>query len=478
MKNRKLITIILGFGILYALISIVNHYLFRTYALDLGAYSNALYDYSHLSWNDSTVFKSNPENLLADHFDLYLILFAPLSLIFKTYTLLIVQIVFILFGGLGIYKYINYINNNERLAILATLFFFLFYGIYSALASDYHSNVIGACMVPWFFYFLKKKNLLKTILILVFILIGKENMSLWMAFICLGLIFEYRKEVYWRNFLAVCVAFCLFYFFMVTAVIMPSISNASAYPHFHYSALGSSYSEALTHIISHPIDSFVMFFTNHTSAPQGEYLKLELFIFLILSGLPILIKKPQYLLMLLPIFGQKLFHDNISMWGIHSQYSIEFAPILAIGIFVVLGEVKHLKLRNISSYVVIVLCLACTIRIMDSTLYLNDKSKIRVYQKSHFEREYPTSEIRKKLNEIPENAIVSAQSPFVSQLAYRDNIYEFPIVKDAEYLVYSIYEDTYPLNEERFEEEINKINASNEWQKECDQDGFVILKKR
>ena len=67
------------------------------------AYTNALYDYSHLNWNDSTVFKSGAENLLADHFDLYLILFAPLSLIFKTYTLLIVQIVFILIGGMGIY---------------------------------------------------------------------------------------------------------------------------------------------------------------------------------------------------------------------------------------------------------------------------------------------------------------------------------------------------------------------------------------
>ena len=452
--------------------------MFRTYALDPGAYTNALYDYSHLNWNDSTVFKRGAENLLADHFDLYLILFAPLSLIFKTYTLLIVQIVFILIGGMGIYKYLAYSLNKEKLAIRATLFFFLFYGVYSALASDYHSNVIGACMVPWFFYFLKKKNLLKTILILVFILIGKENMSLWMAFICLGLIYEYRKEVYWRNFLAVCFVFCLCYFFIITALVMPRISNASAYPHFHYSALGSSYGEALVHIISHPADSFVMFFTNHTNAQQGDYLKLELFIFLILSGLPILIKKPQYLLMLLPIFGQKLFHENIAMWGIHSQYSIEFAPILAIGIFVILGEMKNLKMQTISSYAVIVLCLICTIRIMDSTLYLNDKSKIRVYQKTHYERGYPTAEIRKKLNEIPENAIVSAQSPFVSQLAYRDKIYEFPIVKDAEYLVYSIYEDTYPLNEQSFEREINKITASNEWLKEWDQDGFIILKKR
>tara|TARA_B110000037_G_scaffold188288_1_gene219543 strand:- start:66610 stop:66882 length:273 start_codon:yes stop_codon:yes gene_type:complete len=59
---------------------------------------------------------------------------------------------------MGIYKYLAYSLNKEKLAIRATLFFFLFYGVYSALASDNHNNLIGACMVLWFFYFLKKKN--------------------------------------------------------------------------------------------------------------------------------------------------------------------------------------------------------------------------------------------------------------------------------------------------------------------------------
>ncbi|MFQ3336493.1 MAG: hypothetical protein ACI9E3_000500, partial [Flavobacteriales bacterium] len=32
-KNKKLTIILFGFGILYSLISLVNHYLLRTYAL-------------------------------------------------------------------------------------------------------------------------------------------------------------------------------------------------------------------------------------------------------------------------------------------------------------------------------------------------------------------------------------------------------------------------------------------------------------
>ncbi|MBD79048.1 MAG: hypothetical protein CL840_09030 [Crocinitomicaceae bacterium] len=96
---------ILVFGAIYCLISLTNHYNFRTSALDLGLYTNALYDYVHFQWNDSSVFKMYNENLLADHFDLYLILFSPLSLLFGTYTLLVVQIIALLIGGIGAYRF-------------------------------------------------------------------------------------------------------------------------------------------------------------------------------------------------------------------------------------------------------------------------------------------------------------------------------------------------------------------------------------
>ncbi|MBE9492615.1 MAG: DUF2079 domain-containing protein, partial [Bacteroidetes bacterium] len=156
--NSQLIIIIAFFAIIYSLISLINHYNFRTYALDLGLYTNALYDYIHFKWNDSCVFKVISENLLADHFDLYLIIFSPLSLIFGSYTLLIVQITAILIGGIGVYKYFSIIQSNNNLSLFATIYFYLFFGIFSAVSYDYHSNVIAAMIVPWFFYYFRLKN--------------------------------------------------------------------------------------------------------------------------------------------------------------------------------------------------------------------------------------------------------------------------------------------------------------------------------
>ena len=87
-KRNKAITLATVFtvaGVLYALISLVNHYLFKTYALDLGLYTHAMYDYVHFRIDDCSMFKAVPHSILADHFDLYLILLSPLVYVFGSW---------------------------------------------------------------------------------------------------------------------------------------------------------------------------------------------------------------------------------------------------------------------------------------------------------------------------------------------------------------------------------------------------------
>lgn len=475
--NKYLLLTIIIFGVIYSLISIVNHYNFRTYALDLGAYTNALYDYIHFQWNDSTVFKEAKENLLADHFDLYLILFSPLSLIYKSYTLLFVQIFFILLGGLGIYKYFSLLRGEGRLALFATIYFYLFFGVFSALSFDYHSNVIAACLIPWFFYFIKQRRIIGASLMLLFILISKENISLWMAFICLGLIIEYRKDPFWRNYLVISFLICIIYFMLITNVIMPALSNSKTYSHFSYSFLGSNEFEAILFLIKHPLESLKTLFINHTGNASADYVKAEFHILVLISGLPLLIFKPQYLLMLIPVYFQKLFNDNYVLWGIDGQYSIEFAPILAIGIFSVINELKNNRLVKLISVIVIVAALGCTIRIMDSTILYTDKSRIAIYKPSHYSRNYPLAKVREQLSKIPDNAIVSAQSPFLPHLALRDNIYQFPIIKDAEFIIYSKKESAYPLDKTTFDSLTAALENSKKWSIQYKDENLTILKK-
>ncbi|MFA9220837.1 MAG: DUF2079 domain-containing protein, partial [Sediminibacterium sp.] len=141
-----------GFAfVLFGIVSFTNHIFFRTYALDLGLYTNALYDYAHFRFADTSLFLPESKNLLADHFDLYLMLFSPLSWIFKSYTLLFVQCVAVITGGFGVYFLLNENEESRPFRIWGMVIFYLFFGTIAALAYDYHSNVISAMAIPFFF---------------------------------------------------------------------------------------------------------------------------------------------------------------------------------------------------------------------------------------------------------------------------------------------------------------------------------------
>jgi uncharacterized membrane protein len=165
------------------------------------------------------------------------------------------------------------------------------------------------------------------------------------------------------------------------------------------------------------------------------------------------------------------------VWGIHGQYSVEFAPILAIGVFSGIAEFKNKKVERILGAIALAGVILSTVRIMDRTVLYTQKSRIRFYQAAHYQRNYDVKEVHRQLNRLPEDAKVSAQSQFVPHLALRDGIYQFPIIKDAEYIVFSEKEGKYPLNEEEFTTEIKKITESGQWEEHFRSEELVVLKR-
>lgn len=87
--NPWLAGIIFFSSLIYASVSLVNHYFFRTNTYDLGINNNAIFDYTHFRWNDCMIMQPAFENVLSDHFSLYPILVSPFYWIFGTYTMLI-----------------------------------------------------------------------------------------------------------------------------------------------------------------------------------------------------------------------------------------------------------------------------------------------------------------------------------------------------------------------------------------------------
>ena len=139
--------------------------------------------------------------------------------------------------------------------------FFSIWGIYSALAYDYHDSVPAAMIVPWILYYFKIEKYKGAIICFVLLIICRENMALWGGFIALGLFVKNYKNKKKRNLLHGLSLFSFSFFVIVIHYIMPAIAIQPdiAYLHFKFPPLGSNFKEAIVNIFKHPWDIFIAF---------------------------------------------------------------------------------------------------------------------------------------------------------------------------------------------------------------------------
>jgi len=436
-KRITLATVFTVAGVVYALISLVNHYLFKTYALDLGLYTHALYDYAHFRAADCSMFKPLPQSLLSDHFDLYLMILSPLVYVLGSYTLLIVQIAATLLGGWGVYKLISLYTNDNWLPILASVTFFFSFGIIHAIAFDYHSNVLTAMMFPWLLYFLKQRKFGLTTLFIVLFVIGKENMSLWLFFIVLGLMWDYRKDKQSLWHLAAYAAFSILYFFVINMIVMPRLGGSGG-GFARYAHLGDNYAKIAGGLLTHPLEALRVMFTNTIGLPKYDGIKEEFYLCALASGMLITVLKPNYLLMLVPLLAQKMLASDPNFWGISFQYSVEFVPVLVISSFLVFVKLKKNRWRMTLALVLLlstVLTTFYTIGVPKSTIMVD---QLCVYQSRHYQqKDFDTKYARELIAMIPDDASVCAAPMFVPHMAFRRHIEDFSSTKNtqAEYVL-------------------------------------------
>ncbi len=472
--------VVLVFGTIFCLISLVNHYNFRTHAFDLAINNQAIYHYSKFRWDANTIM--NKSNILSDHFSLYEMFVSPFRWLFGSYTLLLFQIIMILLGGIGTYELVKMNTRDNLLSLLALVFFFSVWGIYSALSFDYHDNVTGTMFVPWFFYYFQRKKYLPMFIFFTLILISKENMALWAVFIGFGLFFLYikDKQLRWMSLLLSSIAFL--YFIIVLNYVMPYFFDKNmVYKQFKYfSALGNNLPQMIGTIIHKPLYAISLLFNNPSNLTAYNGIKAELHYMVLLSGGIFLIFRPQYIIMLLPIYGQKLFNDLVGRWGINVHYSIEFVPILTICAFDVISKINKVKIKKIIAFTATIVCIGATTVKLDKRVSLYySTTESRFYSKEHYRVNYDVPHINKVLKLIPPDSRVCAQEMLCPHLAFRDYIYLLPYCKDPDYVLFFIANKSiYPFNKiEDYNNCLNSYLHSPSWNSFYADSTILIFKK-
>jgi uncharacterized membrane protein len=492
-KNKNFIIISSIFGLIILTIGILNHYFYRTFAFDYAAYNFAWYDYAHLRISECPIYYwTKGMSFFQDHFSFTLIILAPLYWIFTpvfgTYSLLIIQALFIIWGGWGTYKLVELKTKNILFATLALLLYYVTYGRWASFITDVNIEIILASVVPLFLYYFEKRNFKIATLIFLFLILGRENISLWFIFIGAFLIISNWKTTKERNISILITLFSLIYFILVFKVFLPLTHVNHPFKLFNYSVLGLDPAEAVKTLIKQPFHSVKLLFINHSGDPQFDNVKSEFYFVYMFSGLFLLLFRPKYLLLIMPIIAQKMYNDEPIRWGIETYYSIEIVSLLPICVFLILNELKlkslstnkEILIKKIIAYSIITSSLIVTIHKFDFAnrrikWYAVDKNQF--YNKKMYTSELDIPKIQNYLTLIPDSAKVAASTFIAPHLAFRPFIYYIPRVDDATYIALFKNRKHFVMSQEKWDELINDYMKSPEWEILVDDFPLLILHK-
>jgi hypothetical protein len=167
--------------------------------------------------------------------------------------------------------------------------------------------------------------------------------------------------------------------------------------------------------------------------------------------------------MVLPLVAQKMWHNEPAKWAVFGQYSIEFAPLVAIALSLVIARWTRDGARPWVLWLAPVMVACCTVRTMDNTVAFHDKSRMRFYQAEHYRRSYDTDLVRSIIDTISADHVVSAQSPAVPHLALRERVYQYPLVRDADLILLLPKEGTYPLDTATYRLKLDSLLRDPDW---------------
>ena len=491
LKTNTNPTLIVAKGIVFLLaffqlfIPVFNHYNFRTFTFDYGVYNFAFYDYAHARLSDcpmSLVFNSHV-NFLQDHFSLTLPILTPLFWIFQektgTYTLLILQWCFVIYGAWATFRLIVLKSQNIGFAYLALIYYFVMYGRYSSLQNDCNLAIIGAAMLPVFIYYFEAKKYVAAIVSFIFLVFNREDFSLCLVFVSLFLAYNHRIIKQERRIALFFSVFSLLSFIFIYQLVIPFIEGKdNNYKLFEYSILGDNPKEAIVFMLKHPIQTFKYLFINHTSEPFSDYMKTGFYLVYGISGGLLLLWRPIYLLLLLPFIAKKMFNDYNNRWGYEMYYSIEVATLLPLLVFSLISEVISIKRRMLVGTSILILAIGVTLYCLSIAKYPNLYEKFNVLKPSYYKIDSGTAEAHYITQQIPNDAAVSASSRVLPHLAYRKLIYHFPDIRDAEYVCLMKNGDTYPISQQKFDSTWKSLVVSGQWKINLSAINFILLQRK
>ncbi len=412
-----------------------------TFALDLGTFDESIWKISAFRFPYSS---SGCNWLIEDHFQLIFYLLAPLFWIWDNVRiLLIAQSFAMVAASFPLYILSKKITGNKIFSFGIVFSYLFFIGTQFAILNEFHQITFAPVFIATLFLALENKNWKWYLYSLFFLFIIKEDVSLLIGGIGLGLLF---RKGYRKLGLATAIIGISFFFFLVY-IFMPFIAIKGVYGHFHFGAAGKNPEEVIKNIIIRPD-----FFLKSMIYPDAKI--RTWFISFFTYGFQPIFAPVFILIPLLEDFATRFIYagPQYTKWGLVNHHAATSAILLAI---TSIYAVKKITTR----FSLIGVILITTTIVSDIVFHgpINSLLKTQFYQKEQWMLD--NEEVLKRIPKDP-NISVTAQNNLVPHITHRESAYRIPYGLNSQYMFFDLHDgpNKYsPLNHKQTTEFVDEL---------------------
>lgn len=437
-----------------------QHAYYETHGHDLGLFDQGVWHLSQFEDPASTIRKTTVSHLFGDHFDPILFLLVPLYWICNSPIVLLVAQALLLASVVPLsYWLARLLKLDAWPAALLAVVFGLQPGLLLAIQFDFHEIAFAVPLIILAYGFAIQRRWLWYTAVISLLLLVKESVAPTVTLLGLTLILQKR----WRVGTATLLAGAI-WFVLATKLIIPSFADDQQYAYWvQYKNFGTGPGDMLTNLIKNPLP-FVQAFFDHpekTATLNGVLGPVAFLPLLSWTTWPLIGFE----------FAERFWTDNLGLWRFQFHYQLVLT-----GVVVIASLISIVTLQNFFRLSQRGMMVGCAgLLLLTIGFHLRHHSFITLDDQSI--RQRPVGIWNQALKKLPRTATVSAQDAFVPHLSQRRIIYQFPRVRQAEYIVLDPRAPGWPLTTTQIEEWQRQLRQNPNWQLTAADDTLTIFQR-
>ena len=448
----------LAFALAFTLLMVRRHAAFRTFALDLAKFDQAIWNTLHGRFLFSTL---QNQSILANHFTPYMALLSPLFLVWSDVRVLFfVQTAGLAIAGLLLFKIVRL--KHPTLAPWFLLAFYLNPALHEVALVEFRRVTLAVPFLALAYYALYVRKRWLMVLGLGLALLCKEDIALLVLMVGVYLLL-FERDWRWGVPLAlVGGVWALVVTFWVIPAFEPPREGPVLYSQMNTFCLeGDTYGEMLGYLLRDPL-----LLVRRVFDRQGL---LALWRVFLPVGLVLPFLAPDWLLMVAPSMLLMLMSCT-DMHKLTGWYTASILPGLFAAVAVALSRRSERMARRL---VVLLVCATIAGFILYSHAPLGGKYDAARYRVTDHARR-----AARVVAAVPDDARVAAQDPYVPHLSHREHIYLYPWFandeEDVDYILLDRHVNAYPLQPYQVERVIDDLVANTDYVVEMEGDGIYL----